>query len=131
MLDRQGGPSYINNSIDAPIILSEDFKEMYKQPLFYVMAHFSKFIPPGSIRIGAKLSGCMKSELLTVAVLQPDNKITVVIYNSAKKSVGMTVDDKYKGKININLKPKSINTLVYVSKCKLECKRSKSRKKRC
>lgn len=50
VLNYQGGPSYFNN-IDSPIIVSKDFKEMYKQPIFYVMAHFSKFIPTGSIRI--------------------------------------------------------------------------------
>ncbi|XP_031621874.1 lysosomal acid glucosylceramidase-like [Contarinia nasturtii] len=127
MLDHTGGPSYINNSIDAPIILSKDKKKMYKQPLFYVMAHFSKFIPAGSTRIDAKISGCMSDKLLTAAFLQPNKKITVIIYNDELRSVGLTVNDKTKGKVNIKLEPKSINTLVYDT----NCKRSKSRKKCC
>ena len=26
--------------------------EFYKQPMFYVMGHFSKFVPEGSVKIG-------------------------------------------------------------------------------
>ncbi|XP_055318433.1 lysosomal acid glucosylceramidase-like [Sitodiplosis mosellana] len=122
LLDHKGGPSYVNNAIDAYIILSENGKKMYKQPTFYAMAHFSKFILPGSVRIDANLLECGSSKLKTIAFLRPDNKIVVIVYNSAIRSVEVTIRDKSKGNINLKLKPKSINTLVYevgsASKCK-------------
>lgn len=123
LLDHKGGPSYFNNSIDAYIVLSADGKKMYKQPTFYGMAHFSKFVLPGSVRINTNISECgSSSNLKTISFLRPDNKIAVIVYNSAGHSVGVTIKDKSKGNISLKLKPKSINTLVYdvgsTSKCK-------------
>jgi len=48
ILDSIGGPNYARNFVDAPVILSEDGSEIYKQPIFYVLGHFSRFILPGS-----------------------------------------------------------------------------------
>lgn len=40
VLDEQGGPTYINNFVDAAVILNSSTKnELYKQPIFYVLAH--------------------------------------------------------------------------------------------
>lgn len=78
------------------------------------MAHFSKFIWPGSIRIDAHISKCKGAELDTLAFLRPDNKVVLIIYNyGEEKSTYVTVNDKSKGKVDIKLKPQSINTLVY------------------
>lgn len=78
------------------------------------MAHFSRFILPGSVRIDANLSGCGTSKLKTIAFRRPDNRVVVIINNlDGKHSVSVTVADTTKGKINIKLRPKSINTLVY------------------
>ena len=48
VLDLQGGPNWSKNFVDAPIIV--DFKEnkYIRQPMFYALAHFSKFIRPGN-----------------------------------------------------------------------------------
>lgn len=37
--------------IDAAVIVNETSQEFYKQPIFYGIGHFSKFIPPGSKRV--------------------------------------------------------------------------------
>ncbi|KAM3728552.1 putative glucosylceramidase [Dirofilaria immitis] len=50
-LDLKGGPNFVKNYVDAPIIVNGTADEFYKQPMFYILGHFSKFIPPGSIRI--------------------------------------------------------------------------------
>lgn len=114
ILDHQGGPNYIKNFIDAQIVLSADKTEMYKQPTFYIMAHFSRFILPGSIRIETSLAGRKASSVKAIAFLRPDGKISVIIYNKeAKKSVKIIIRDKFKGAINIKLQPKSINTITY------------------
>nr|CAD7417790.1 unnamed protein product [Timema poppensis] len=50
-LDLDGGPNWANNTVDSPIIVNATADEFYKQPMFYALAHFSKFVPPGSFRI--------------------------------------------------------------------------------
>lgn len=51
-LDLDGGPNWANNFVDSPIIVNPKQDEFYKQPMFYALGHFSKFIPVGSSRIG-------------------------------------------------------------------------------
>ncbi|GMR40557.1 hypothetical protein PMAYCL1PPCAC_10752 [Pristionchus mayeri] len=47
-LDMQGGYTWAGNAVDAPIVV--DGQEFYKQPMYYSMAHFSKFLKPGARR---------------------------------------------------------------------------------
>ncbi|KAK3887921.1 hypothetical protein Pcinc_008004 [Petrolisthes cinctipes] len=51
-LDMKGGPNWIKNFVDAPIIINAPQGEFYKQPMYYTLAHFTKFLPEGSLRIG-------------------------------------------------------------------------------
>jgi glucosylceramidase len=50
-LNPGGGPTYLNNFLGTPIIVNATANEFYKQPIFYALAHLSKFEPPGSKRI--------------------------------------------------------------------------------
>ncbi|XP_045486967.1 lysosomal acid glucosylceramidase-like [Pieris rapae] len=50
-LDPDGGPNWAKNFVDAPIIINSTSGEFYKQPIFYVLGHFSKLIPRWSQRI--------------------------------------------------------------------------------
>ncbi|HZP07238.1 MAG TPA: glycoside hydrolase family 30 beta sandwich domain-containing protein [Terracidiphilus sp.] len=45
---------------------------------YYAAAHFSKFVPPGSIRIGSN----ELEQLSTVAFLTPDQKVVLVVANT-------------------------------------------------
>jgi len=53
-LDLNGGPNWAKNFVDSPIIVNATSGEFYKQPLFYALGHFSKFLPVNSFRIGLK-----------------------------------------------------------------------------
>lgn len=77
-LNEDGGPNYINNQVDSTIIVNGTADEFYKQPTFYVMGHFSKFIVPGSKRIDSTIIGLGIS---SVSFLRPDGKVAVVIRN--------------------------------------------------
>ncbi|XP_022911938.2 lysosomal acid glucosylceramidase-like [Onthophagus taurus] len=110
-LNETGGPTYINNNVDAPIIVNTTTGEFFKQPSFYAMGHFSKFIPRGSIKIGApeKFNG-----LHVVALDRPnDDGTTVVIINSEEKDVQVSLYDSNKGYITRDITAKSFNTIVY------------------
>lgn len=39
-LDMTGGPNWVKNFVDSPIIVDQSKDVFYKQPTFYSMAHF-------------------------------------------------------------------------------------------
>lgn len=115
ILDQQGGPNYIKNYLDAMIMTNANFTEIYKQPLFYAMAHFSRFITPGSVRIDTKLIGKHTEFVSTLAFLRPDKKVSVILYNNdTLQSINLKmITDRQNGQAFIELKPKSIKTIIY------------------
>lgn len=131
LLDQNGGPNYVDNNVDAPVIVDTNSKfslfsknifniyfiylfadpnEILKQPMFYTMGHFSKFIPENSVRIDAVRSNV---NIDSVAYLRPDGSISAVLFNSGNANVEITVADSVRGTIVINLPPRSIHTLLY------------------
>jgi glucosylceramidase len=39
-LDEKGGPNWVGNFVDAPVIVNKTADEFYKQPMFYYLGHF-------------------------------------------------------------------------------------------
>jgi glucosylceramidase len=76
ILDENGGPNYVANYVDSPMIANGS--EIYKQPTFYAMGHFSRFIVPGSVRVFAKSS---HKFIKSVGFLRPDGYMAIVLYN--------------------------------------------------
>jgi glucosylceramidase len=76
LLDEDGGPNYAQNYVDAPII--SNGKEVYKQPMFYALGHFSRFITPDSVRIKSKPSN---QYVKATSFIRPDGYTVVVLYN--------------------------------------------------
>lgn len=82
VLDRQGGPNWFENWCVAPVIVDPEKDEVYFTPLYYVMAHFSKFMRPGAVKIGCEINN---NDLMATAVLNPDGTIAIVIFNPTDK----------------------------------------------
>lgn len=78
VLNRQGGPNWFENWCVAPVIVDEEKDEVYFTPIYYTMAHFSKFIRPGARRIGLNKTD---KELQVTAAQNPDGSIAVVVFN--------------------------------------------------
>ena len=78
-LNERGGPNWAGFSADAAVIVSDSEDEFYKNPMFYALGHFSKYVPEGSIRIGFQVTD---NQLSGTAFLQPDGKRTVVLLNT-------------------------------------------------
>ncbi|TMW53582.1 hypothetical protein DOY81_001346 [Sarcophaga bullata] len=113
ILDENGGPNYVNNTVDAPIIANtKNNAEFYKQPIFYAMGHFSKFIAENSKRIELKISA-VQNTLDAVGFKRPDNKIVLIIFNSAAISQDIELNDSEQGTFNINIPARSIHTIIY------------------
>jgi len=78
VLDRQGGPNWFKNWCLAPVIVDPEADEVYMTPLYYTMAHFSKFIRPGAERIDFTSSS---EEVQLTAVQNPDGSIVITLLN--------------------------------------------------
>lgn len=114
VLNERGGPSYVNNFVDSAVILNSTTNdEFYKQPIFYSLGHFSKFIPPESVRIAANLSGYKSSTIKTVAFLCPDNTVTVIFYNDSNKDRIIEFTDELRGTYEIKLEARALTTFVF------------------
>lgn len=76
ILDPKGGPNYAKNFVEAPVVANGT--EIYKQPTFYAMGHFSRFVIPDSVRLYSKSS---HKFIKTTVFLRPDGYTACVLYN--------------------------------------------------
>ncbi|WP_256259934.1 glycoside hydrolase family 30 protein [Winogradskyella luteola] len=108
VLDRQGGPNWFKNWCVAPVIVHPDADEVYFTPLYYTMAHFSKYIRPGAEVLGVENTD---EDLMVTACKNPDGSIVVVIFNEGKevKNYALSLNDEIK---NIGIKGQAIQTIV-------------------
>uniref|UniRef100_A0A2K5K3E5 Glucosylceramidase n=1 Tax=Colobus angolensis palliatus TaxID=336983 RepID=A0A2K5K3E5_COLAP len=83
----------------------------YKQPMFYHLGHFSKFIPEGSQRVG--LVASQKNDLDTVALMHPDGSAVVVVLNRSSKDVPLTIKDPAVGFLETISPGYSIHTYLW------------------
>jgi len=77
-LDPQGGPTWVNNTVDSPVIVNGPTDEFYKQPMFYSLGHFSRFVPPGSVRV---FSDGGNESIKSAAFVTPDKQLVIVLVN--------------------------------------------------
>lgn len=80
VLDMEGGPSWSSNFVDTSILVDSDSDEFVKQPTFYAIGHFSKFLAPGSVRVAVEPESA--DGVRTVAFLRPDGATVAIFFNS-------------------------------------------------
>ncbi|XP_046963951.1 lysosomal acid glucosylceramidase-like [Vanessa cardui] len=121
-LNKEGGPTWVKNFVDSPVIVDAPNEEFLKQPTFYAMGHFSKFIPRFSRRVRVSkvfptedldvqdIQALEQSHYDTVAFLTPNDSIVVVIHNEAKetKSAKIRVGQQ---ELFVKLDAESISTI--------------------
>lgn len=79
VLDLHGGPTWVGNNLDSPILVDAGADEFYKQPMFYALGHVSKFVKRNSTRIYINPESHKKIRVM--AVKNPDNGTVVVFLN--------------------------------------------------
>lgn len=108
----QGGPNWVENYVDSPIITNEKLMEYYKQPMYYALGHFTRFISPGSILLETKNSDPLGLEAIILE--NPINHYTVgIVLNRFKSVIPLTINDPKHGNISVEIKPKSIQTIIW------------------
>ncbi|KAG8230905.1 hypothetical protein J437_LFUL002937 [Ladona fulva] len=117
-LDLTGGPNWAKNNVDAAVIVNASADEFYKQPMFYALGHFAKFVPNGSQRVdlrgeekveNAKATGDVEG----IAFVTEENSTVVVLLNRGAEDATAVISDPERGELTENLPANSINTFVY------------------
>jgi len=113
VLDTQGGPNWVKNFVDAPIIVDPSKNEYYRQPSYYALGHFSKFLAPGSVRIESTVRSSVNNHVLVGAFRTPDNATVVIAVNTEDIEVDFVVEDAAFGKLNTKIAERSIQSYIY------------------
>lgn len=118
-LNTEGGPNWAKNFVDSPIIVNISSQEFYKQPMYYALGHFSKFVPRGSVRIDSQLkqahSGVRASTTIEYAAFKtPKSSVVVIVLNKDDKKHTLKIKDlSGTGSIQRVINERSIVTFVW------------------
>ena len=108
VLDTQGGPNWFKNWCVAPVLVDPVKDEVYFTPIYYTLAHFSRFIRPNAVRIGINNPD---KDLLVTAAKNVDGTIAVVVFNEGKvkKNIKLILDNK---SVAIAIAEQAIQTII-------------------
>jgi len=87
-LDEKGGPNYVGNFCDAPVMCDVDSGNVHKRLSYHYIAQFSSFIREGARRIG---SSVYTDALETVAFINPDGEIVTLVLNRNPEAYFLTL----------------------------------------
>lgn len=111
LLDSKGGPNHVGNFCGAPLIYDIEKKELSYQSSYTFIAHFSRYVEPGSKLIATSR---FTDELEVAAFLTPSGKKVVVVLNQKDEEKRFILKDVLSNSLaDITVAPKSINTLIY------------------
>jgi glucosylceramidase len=88
-LNTRGGPNHANNFCLAPVLVDSGKDSVYFTPLYYAIAHVSKFIRPGAVRIG--LAG-HDDAFMATAFRNPDGSVALVVFNLSENDLTYAVE---------------------------------------
>ncbi|XP_072167356.1 lysosomal acid glucosylceramidase-like [Diadema setosum] len=112
-LDLIGGPNWVGNFVDSPIIVDAKNDVFYKQPMYYHLGHFSKFVVPGSLRVGSEADQDRRVE--HIAFQLPDGNMALVVLNRKEFTFPLHIYDPAVGYLNAEIPSRSIQTFLWKS----------------
>lgn len=84
VLNTRGGPNHARNMCLAPVLVDSGRDHVTFTPVYYSLAHFSKYLRPGAQRIG--LEG-HDDDFMATAFRNPDGSIAVVVFNLSEEDI--------------------------------------------
>ncbi len=107
-LNTRGGPNHARNFCLAPVLIDSGRDHAYLTPLYYSIAHVSKFIRPGARRIG--LTG-HDDTFMATAFQNPDETTAVVVFNLAEENAvySVALDEV---SFSVEIKGQALQTIV-------------------
>ncbi|XP_015523845.1 lysosomal acid glucosylceramidase [Neodiprion lecontei] len=112
-LNEEGGPHWHYTYDQSSIVVNAEADEFYKQPLFYAISHFSKFIPRGSVRVELTHNQVTNATVDFVAFVTPEDETVLVIFNKWSEERQVIISDPERGNIDLQLSPNSVQTIIY------------------
>ena len=91
-LGLNGCPRCGPNQFGTAILVDIEKGEAYKQPTFYAIGHFSKFLSPDSVRIGHQLGKALNN-VFVLTMKRTDNAIVVVVLNQNESEVDLQINE--------------------------------------
>jgi glucosylceramidase len=85
-----------------------DGNSVTRNPAYYIIAHASKFVDPGSVRISSNIP----ENLPNVAFKSPDGKIVLIVLNDSDKAQNFQISFKSKS-IRANLNSGSVASYIW------------------
>jgi glucosylceramidase len=110
VLNTRGGPNHARNYCGAPILVDSGTDSAYYTPLYYAIAHFSKFVRPNAKRID--LQEDADSGLWTIAFVNTDESVVVVAFNPDTKETSFTVNIEGGRQIKMEIAGQALQTIV-------------------
>ncbi|XP_045605281.2 lysosomal acid glucosylceramidase [Procambarus clarkii] len=110
-LDLEGGPNWESNFVDSPIIVNQEADEFYKNPMFYALGHFSKFVKEGAVRIS--LTSTDLQGLSATAFTNTDGSTVVVLLNRSEADLEVAVRVAGRGTMLLKVGPRSLHTAFF------------------
>lgn len=110
IVNETGGPNHVGNFCDAPIVADTRTDTLTYNSSYYYIAHFSKFIRPGAVRIGCKSA----EALLSTAFLNTDGSIAAVMQNESDDGINCCLKLRNSTHI-VELAPHSITTAIWTN----------------
>ncbi len=89
VLDRHGGPNHADNHCGAPIMIDTETGEIYRTPIYHVLAQFSRTIRPGdrAVETERRLGDLGPDDLHACATINDDGLLSVQMLNTTKRPI--------------------------------------------
>ncbi len=109
LLDEKGGPNYVGNYCEAPIMYNKEEDKLVYNPSYYIISHFSSFISKGDVRV--KTIVYDESILATSCKKLDNNTYIIIVFNQENdKNIKIEINDEI---FEIFLKEGTVATLIY------------------
>ncbi|GMT24653.1 hypothetical protein PFISCL1PPCAC_15950, partial [Pristionchus fissidentatus] len=114
-LNTQGGYSWFMNFVDSPIIVETNKNEFFKQPMYYVMAHFSKFLKPGSRVINLNLPPLPEKVEALGAIMVDGKRYVTILNRNDVENVTVSLHEKGVDKVytTVSVPAHSLVTVIW------------------
>lgn len=114
VLDLYGGPTWVGNYLDAPVIVNPSRDEYYKSPMFYAIGHFSKFVQSNSTRLDHRISYARYDYPVEAVGFKTQNDyIVIVALNANKHKIPFKIIADRKHVRTVTLRADSFNTMIF------------------
>ena len=83
-------------------------KEVKRNVSYYIIAHASKFVQPGSVRISSSES----IDLPNVAFLTPAKRKVLIVLNKGKSAIKFKIKER-ENSFEVNVEPRTVSTFIW------------------